>query len=261
MRLGPWSPENYGGGYAGPMTVEDALVRSVNTVAVRLAREVGTDKVAAVATRFGVSGLPARPELSVALGAYETNLLALTSAYQVFQKDGGRLDPYLISMITSSSGAVIYARGGPFAEPVYDPGRAAVMTRMLKGVIERGTGTRAAFGRPAAGKTGTSQGWRDAWFLGFTPDWVCGVWVGNDDDRPMNKVTGGDLPADIWRRFMLIAHDGLPIRDFPFLGGSSTTPAAAPAAHAGERSAFYRGLAEDFAAAERPSSAREKAAP
>ncbi len=188
--------------------------------------------------------------MSVALGAYETNLLELTSGYQVLQQDGRRVEPYLISDITTSSGQVIYRRPPPTARQVYDPARAAMLVRMMKGVIQRGTGMRAALGRPAAGKTGTSQSWRDAWFIGFTPDWVCGVWTGNDDNRPMNKVSGGDLPAEIWRRFMLATHEGLPKRDFPWLeqaqadSGEPTVPADPE-----QRATFYRGLSADFAGA------------
>ena len=218
VHVGAWAPENYGGGYRGGVTVEEALVQSINTVAVRLAQEVGVDRIGDVALRFGLASIPAHPQLSVALGSYETNLLELTSGYQVFQQDGRRVEPYLISSITTSAGKVLYVAHRSPAPQVYDPARAAVMVGMLKGVIARGTGVRAAIGRPAAGKTGTSQTWRDAWFVGFTPDWVCGVWVGNDDGRPMDKVTGGQLPADIWRRFMLVAHDGLAARDFPWLG-------------------------------------------
>ena len=98
------------------------------------------------------------------------------------------------------------------------------MVRMMEGVITHGTGTRAAFGRPAAGKTGTTQNWRDAWFIGFTPDWVCGVWIGNDDNAPMNKIVGGAIPAEIWRKMMLAAHQTLPVRDFPWLPPEPAAP-------------------------------------
>ena len=261
VRFGPWSPENSGGGYSGPVTVEDALVKSINTVAVRLTQETGPDKIAALAGRFGVSGLPARPDLSLALGAYETTLLDLTSAYQVFQQDGRREAPYLISMIATSAGQPLYVRSSSPAEQVYDPARAAQMVRMMKEVVRRGTGTHAAFGRPAAGKTGTTQSWRDAWFVGFTPDWACGVWVGNDDDRPMNRVSGGDLPAEVWRRFMLAAHQDLPVRDFAFLGPvqPQARTAAAEATPAGGRAAFYRDLSDAFAHAAQGETATEAA--
>ncbi len=246
VRMGPWTPGNYGGGYRGAVTVEDALARSINTVAVRLTQETGTDRVAELARRFGLASIPVDPGLSVALGAYEVNLLELTSGLQVFQQDGRRLDPYLISRITTSGGQLIYAAPAPQGRQVYDQARAGDMVRMLKGVVEHGTGTHAAFGRPAAGKTGTSQDWRDAWFVGFTPDWVCGVWVGNDDDRPMNKVTGGELPAEIWRRFMVVAHQGLPARDFAWLGAAVAPSATGTGATPDQRSAFYQTLSAEF---------------
>ncbi len=256
VRLGPWSPGNYGGAYHGPVTVQDALAKSLNSVAVRLARDAGADRVADLARRFGLTSIPPHPTLSVALGSYEVNLLELTSGYQVFQQDGRRVQPYLISRITTSAGQVLYEQPPLQPVEVYDPGRAAEMVDMMKGVILRGTGTRAGFGRPAAGKTGTSQDWRDAWFVGFTPDWVCGVWVGNDDDRPMNKVTGGDLPAEIWRRFMLVAHQNLPPRDFPWTPVAQAAEAAAqPAGPPGGRAAFYHDLSAAFAGAEREAGA------
>ena len=248
VRLGPWTPANYGGGYLGPVTVEEALVRSINTVAVRLAQEAGPDRIGDIDQRFGLDSIPPRPGLTVALGAYETNLLELASGYQVFQQDGRRIQPYLIQKITTSAGQPVWAPALAAPRQVYDPAKAAQMVRMLEAVIQRGTGARAAFGRPAAGKTGTSQSWRDAWFMGFTPDWVCGVWVGNDDDRPMNHVAGGDLPAEIWRRFMLAAHQGLPPREFPFLGGGQSGQAASGGPAAEGRTAFYQGLAADFSA-------------
>ncbi len=259
IRLGPWAPENFGGGYAGPVTVADALARSINTVAVRLAREAGTPRVAELSRRFGIRELPERPELSVALGAYETSLIELTGAYQVFQQAGRRQEPWLVSRITTSSGQLIYVRPETPPRQVYDPGLDAQMVRMLEGVIVRGTGRRAALGRPAAGKTGTSQSFRDAWFVGFTPDLVAGVWVGDDDNRPMNRITGGDLPAEVWRRFMLAAEANRPLRDFAFAPGATPPPAPpsdAPAAASGGRESFYQGLARDFAEAAHDESPR-----
>jgi penicillin-binding protein 1A len=257
IRLGPWTPENAGGGYAGPVTVADALARSINTVSVRLAQEAGTRRIAALAQRFGVPELPEKPEMSVALGTYETSLVELTGAYQVFQQGGKRQEPWLISRITTSSGQLLYARPDLPARQVFDPGLNAQMVRMLEGVISHGTGRRAALGRPAAGKTGTSQSYRDAWFIGFTPDLVSGVWVGDDANRPMSHVVGGDLPAEIWRRFMLAAEEPLPVRDFAFAPGAAPPPpppaSEAPAASdtPESRAAFYQGLARDFAEAAR----------
>ncbi len=220
-----WSPENYGGGYSGPTTVADALARSINTVAVRLAHEVGPAKIAELAHRFGLSMIPDQPALPIALGAYEVDLLDLTSGYQVFQNDGKRVESYLITAITTAHGDPIYRHPDVAPVSVYDPTDARQMIRMMEGVLTRGTGKRAAFGRPAAGKTGTSQNWRDAWFVGFTPDWIAGVWVGNDKSLPMNKVAGGELPSEMWRRFMIAAHEGMPVRDFEGLADLDNPPA------------------------------------
>ncbi len=263
-RYGAWRPANYGGGYAGSMTVETALIRSVNTIAVRLGSEVGRAKLGNISRRFGLTTIPPEPDLPVALGAYEVSLLELTGAFQVFQNAGERRPPYLISQIITSAGDVAYMRKAEAPQQVYQRELAGSMVRMMKGVVERGTAKRAALGRPSAGKTGTSQNWRDAWFIGFTPDWAAGVWVGNDNDRPMNRVTGGDLPAQIWRRFMTTAHQGLPVRDFDFLpaGWASSEgldeeeapeeapePAApaVPQTRAAVRDDFYSSLADDFA--------------
>jgi penicillin-binding protein 1A len=253
IRIGLWSPGNYEGGYRGPVTLATALAHSINTVAVRLATEVGTSKIAEVAHRFGLKSIPDSPQLSIALGAYEVNLLELTSAYQVFQQGGQRNDPYLIDQISTQRGDVIFSHPPSAGVMVYDVNNAGEMVRMMEGVITMGTGTRAAFGRPAAGKTGTTQDWKDAWFVGFTPDWVCGVWVGNDDGDPTRKVTGGQVPAEIWRRVMIAAHQNVPIHDFAWL--PAETPADQTAADAAVsdappqadvRSNFYDGLSNDF---------------
>jgi penicillin-binding protein 1A len=212
-----WNPENYGHGYAGAVTLQSALARSLNTVSVRLTLEVGPDSVADFARRLGLSDIPAHPGPSIALGAYEVTPLEMATGYQVFQNGGGRTQPYLVSEIRSTRGDLIYAHATSAPTPVLDPLYATRMVEMLKTVITAGTGTGANIGRPAAGKTGTSQDWRDAWFVGFTPDLLTAVWVGNDNGAPMAKVTGGELPATIWNRFMTVAEKALPSRDFPWL--------------------------------------------
>ncbi|MBV9509718.1 MAG: PBP1A family penicillin-binding protein, partial [Caulobacteraceae bacterium] len=219
-----WTPTNYEPGFRGPVTVAEALAQSINTVAARLASEVGGGRIADMAHRFGIKSIPDDPQLSIALGSYEVNLLELTGAYQVFQQAGQRVTPYLVDQIATTRGAVLYSHVASAGLPVYDQGHAGQMVRMMEGVITHGTGTRAAIGRPAAGKTGTTQNWRDAWFVGFTPDWVCGVWIGNDDNAPMNKIVGGAIPAEIWRRMMLAAHQNLPVRDFPWLPPEPAAP-------------------------------------
>jgi penicillin-binding protein 1A len=214
VRIGGWRPGNYGGGYHGQVSVQRALQLSINTIAVRLAREAGLGEVGALARRFGLSGVPEHPGGSVALGAYEVTPLELAGAYQVLQTGGGKTSPYLVSKITDARGKLLYIRPPSAAVPIYPTYQAAQMVQMMRGVILAGTGREAAFGRLAAAKTGTSQDHRDAWFVGFTPDWLCAVWVGNDDSRPMARVTGGQVPAHIWRDFMAGAHRGLPDLEF-----------------------------------------------
>jgi penicillin-binding protein 1A len=212
-----WNPENYERGYAGAVTLATALARSLNTVSVRLTLEVTPAGVAEFARRLGVSDIPTNPGPSIALGAYEVTPLEMATGYQVFQTGGGRTEPYLISEIRSTRGDVLYTHAVSAPTPVLDPLYATRMITMLKGVITSGTGIHAGIGRPAAGKTGTSQDWRDAWFVGFTPDFLTAVWVGNDNSTSMAHVTGGELPAEIWHRFMTIAEKDMPVRDFPWL--------------------------------------------
>ncbi len=217
IALGGWTPENYGGGFAGTVTLAKALALSINSVAVRLTLEVGPSQVAAFARRCGLSDIPPNPGPSIALGAYEVTPLELASGYQVFQNGGARTTPYLIEAISDTAGRALYAHVATAGGQALDPLYASRMVRMLEGVITGGTGTAAAIGRPAAGKTGTSQHWRDAWFVGFTPDLLAAVWVGNDNGRPMSKVTGGEIPAAIWKRFMTAAEADQPVSDFAWL--------------------------------------------
>ena len=241
VKIGGWEPKNYGGKYAGAVTVESALARSLNTVAVKLGEEVGPAAIANLAGRFGITTLPPNPNLSVSLGAYEVPLIEMTSAYQVFQQSGNRLRPYIVAQIQTTDGQVIYTHQTSSPVPAYDIHWASMMVKMMQKVVTAGTGTRANFGRPAAGKTGTSQNFRDAWFIGFTPDYVAGVWVGNDDDRPMNQVTGGQVAAAIWKDYMVTAHMNLPSREFEWL-----LPDPEPVYEDDPRNGFYEGLAYDF---------------
>ncbi len=233
-----WRPANADGLYAGNVTLAEAFARSINTVAVRLTREVGPSRVAEVARRFGLATIPPHPALPVALGAYETSLIDLVSGYQVLQLGGRRAAPYLIDSISDARGQPVYRRPPAAPQPVYDADKAAEMVGLMQGVIDRGTGRKAAIGRPAAGKTGTSQDYRDAWFIGFTPDYAAGVWMGDDRGAPMKHMAGGDLPAETWRRFMLAAEQGLPPRPFP--------RPAPPPDQSDPRPGFYRDLTERF---------------
>ncbi|MGJ3231329.1 MAG: transglycosylase domain-containing protein [Oceanicaulis sp.] len=205
-----WQPENYGGGYRGRITIADALKRSINTVAAQVGAQAGVDAVAEMAERLGIT-TALNPVPALALGAGEVRLIDLTAVYAVFANEGRRTEPRLITEIRSARNELLWE-----AEP-FRPGRqvieaedARAMSTMLESVILDGTGGRARLpDRRAAGKTGTSQNSRDAWFVGYTGHMAAGVWVGNDDDAPMRDVTGGSLPADIWRRFMVEAHEGL----------------------------------------------------
>src|SRR6202007_1410801 len=145
----------------------------------------------------------------------EVNLVELVAAYAPFANGGTGVWAYGIAEIRDSDGKVVFRRPGSAAGRVISPESAGTMNQMLSGVIEHGTGRSAALPRPAAGKTGTTQDYRDAWFIGYTADLVAGVWLGNDDHSPTNKVTGGSLPAQAWRRFMLAATQAMPVRPLP----------------------------------------------
>lgn len=216
-----WSPRNFKPGYRGDVTVTEALADSINTVAVLVARKVGERHVVETAKRLGLAGDFA-PTPALALGTGEVSLLALTAAYGSFANGGMGVWPYGIEKITDGRGRVLYARTGSGPGRVIAEDAAAAMTRMLARVIENGTGRAAAIDRPAAGKTGTSQNHRDAWFIGFTADLVAGVWMGNDDGKPMRGVTGGGLPASVWKDFMGAAHQGRPV--MPLKGGEPPKP-------------------------------------
>ncbi|MSO92000.1 MAG: penicillin-binding protein 1A [Rhodospirillales bacterium] len=218
IRIDGYQPRNFDDGFRGAMRLDEALAYSVNTVAVDLAEKVGRTRVIAAAKRLGITA-DIKPTPSLALGTAETTLLELTSAYGVFASGGFGVWPYGIEEIRTREGAVLYRRMGDGAGRVADAHHVGTMGRMLASVIEYGTGRQAQMPRgqerPLAGKTGTSQNFRDAWFVGYSADLAVGVWCGNDDDSPMRRVTGGGLPAQIWRDFMAAAHRGLPPRALP----------------------------------------------
>jgi penicillin-binding protein 1A len=246
IEIGNWRPANYGGEYFGPMTMSEALTRSTNTIAAELIQLASPERTASLANRFGITS-ELKPFPSLALGSQEVTLWELTRAYGVFQSGGYRLDPYLIERVTDTRGNLLYERAPGDPERVYSEDYAADLNAMLMRVINApsGTGGKARFGNWAvAGKTGTSQDWRDAWFVGFTSAYLGGVWTGNDDDSPMRRVTGGGLPAEIWSDIMKIAHEG---RSPQPLIGASNAVIIDPAAE--ERITFYRGMAQAFGAA------------
>ncbi len=214
IRIGDWRPRDYTRRYLGEVTMAEGLEQSINTVSVQIAEKAGLEHVIAVARRLGIDS-PLSPHPSLALGSEGVNLLELTSAYAPFANGGHGVVPYGITEIRDAQGRVLYRRSGSGLGRVIDPEFLAPMNEMLSGVIAHGTGRRAALPRPAAGKTGTSEDYRDAWFIGYTRGLVAGVWFGNDDDAPMRGVVGGTLPAEAWRRFMLAATRGMPVRPLP----------------------------------------------
>jgi penicillin-binding protein 1A len=216
IKVGNWQPENLGERFRGETTLQEALALSLNTVAVQVSEQVGREHVIRVAKRVGLSAdMQATP--SVALGVDEVSLTELTAAYGAFATGGIGIWPFSIETIHDRGGRLLYKRGGTGPGRVFSRKHAGQMTQMLAAAIERGTGRAAAIRRPAAGKTGTSQNYRDAGFIGYTADLVAGVWMGNDDEKPMRKVTGGSLPAQLWQGFMTDAHQGLPPRPLPGL--------------------------------------------
>jgi penicillin-binding protein 1A len=214
IRVGGWEPRDYTGHYQGEMTFSEGLAQSVNTIAVQVAQRTGIRNVVAVAHRLGISS-ELSPEMSLALGTAEVNLLELVSAYAPFANGGSGVWPHGIAEVRDNTGKIVFHRSGSGLGQVVGPELAGTMNEMLSAVIDHGTGRSAALPRPAAGKTGTTQDYRDAWFIGYTADLVAGVWLGNDDNSPMNKVTGGSLPAKTWRRFMLAATKAMPVRPLP----------------------------------------------
>ena len=201
-QIGEWEPQNYSGGFRGSMTLRNAFVHSINTVAAQLGDEVGIPAIIDTAKRMGVqSTLPAVP--SLALGSAEVTLLEMTRAFGSVAA-GAQIEPYSVRSIVGNSQQALYTKTGAGTEFTGQLGVSrAMMIDLLQGVVSEGTGKAARVANvPVGGKTGTTQEYRDAWFIGFTPDIVVGVWVGNDDNTPMNRVVGGDLPAGIWHDFV-----------------------------------------------------------
>jgi penicillin-binding protein 1A len=221
ITIGNWTPRNYTGRYLGPITLETALAQSVNTVAARLANEVGTAKVAETARRLGITS-PIQTDPSMALGAVEVSPLEMAQAYDAFANGGLRARAYGIERIRTAAGRVLYDHGAERTPRVQVIGQPALgyMIEMMRQVIASGTGNRARVpGYDLAGKTGTTSDYRDAWFVGYTGGFVAAVWTGRDDNTPMKRVTGGGAPAEIWRAFMAAALPRLAARSIP--GGPS----------------------------------------
>jgi penicillin-binding protein 1A len=212
-----WEPENYSRSYRGPVTLQTALAHSLNTIAARLINEVTPREVIRAAQRLGINSA-LQPNLSLALGTSEVTPVELTAAYATFANGGQSVLPYVIREVKSSAGKVIYARAATSFGPVIQPQTLSMMNAMLHQVMVSGTGAKANIpGWEVGGKSGTTQDFRDAWFVGYTARLVTSVWLGNDDNSAMKRVAGSGLPAEIWGKYMKAAHAGL--QPTPLPGG------------------------------------------
>lgn len=233
ITINGWSPRNDNNQNVGALTLRQALAQSVNTVAVRLATDLGLSSVAETARRLGVQS-ELREDPSMALGTSEISLLELVGAYGAFANGGDLVEPHIIRRVRLNTGRVLYARGASAHRRVIKMADVGALNEMLNAALVAGTGRRAALPQhPAAGKTGTTQDFRDAWFIGYTSHMTTGVWIGNDDGTPMNRVMGGTLPAQIWRAVMLAAHKDVTPTALPgtesldHMAGRSATPPVA----------------------------------
>jgi penicillin-binding protein 1A len=228
-----WKPENYEREYLGPVTLTQALANSLNTVSVRLTLEVGPNAVARTAYRLGIES-KLEPNASLALGTSEVSVLEMVSAYATFASGGLAVAPHVVERIRSADGQTLYNRSAQVLGRIVDARYVAMMNTMMHETLVSGTARHADLpGWQAAGKTGTTEDFRDAWFIGYTSHLVTGIWLGNDDNSPTKKAVGGGLPVEIWSRFMKVAHQGMAPTALPGLG-SGWLNAAPPLAQNSE---------------------------
>jgi penicillin-binding protein 1A len=224
-----WRPENYEHEYMGPVTLTQALANSLNTVSVRLTLEVSPEAVVRTAYRLGIESR-LEPNASIALGTSEVSVIELVSAYATFANGGLAVMPHVVERIRSADNKTLYSRSTQTLGRIVDARYVGMMNTMMHETLTSGTARRADLpGWLAAGKTGTSQDFRDAWFIGYTSHLVTGVWLGNDDNAPTKKAVGGGVPVEIWSRFMKTAHQGVAPSALPGLsnaGWFNQTPSA-----------------------------------
>ncbi len=222
LTIGSWSPKNYGKKYRGKLTLWQALAISSNVAAVRLIKKSGIDAVIQTAREMGIT-TPLSNDLTISLGSNGVKLYDMVIAYGAFANGGFKVRPYSVERVENSRGITIYENSGPKIIKVINLETAAGMTYMLRKVVEVGTGKAANIAQNVAGKTGTTNDYRDAWFVGYTPDVVTGVWLGNDNNSKLPGITGGALPARVFAEFMKVATQNFPksVFDYPKLNGSS----------------------------------------
>jgi penicillin-binding protein 1A len=227
VKIGNWSPENYKRKYLGSVSLDQAYALSLNTVAVKLTAQMTPASVTQVAKRLGITSKLGQ-DASIALGTSEVSLLEMTAAFTPFSNGGRAVEPFIVNRILSRDGTVLYKRGGDGLGQVIGDRELGDMNAMMRQVVLTGTGTKARFdGQDMGGKTGTSQDYRDAWFVGYTPYLTTGVWMGNDDNSPTKKVTGGSLPALVWHDIMQKASQDMPELPLP---GTASPPREAEVA-------------------------------
>jgi penicillin-binding protein 1A len=241
--LGNWCPQNYSHSFSGSMTITQALVRSINVIPVKLSislgdgnAKLGRAKIIQTAQRLGIHS-PLPDSSSLPIGAAEVTVLDQTAAYAAFPNIGKAVAAHAIIEVRSGNGEIVWRfdRDGKKPEQVLRPQVALDMNMIMNKVVEEGTGKRAILeNTKAAGKTGTTNAYRDAWFVGYTGNYVCGVWYGNDDYAPTNRMTGGSLPAMTWRQIMAYAHQGIELKNIPGVPAGPTP--AAPQVAAAQKS-------------------------
>lgn len=202
LSIGKWKPENYDKKYHGSVTLEEALMKSLNLATVNLSESLSRKDIIRTAKKMGIS-TPVENTPSLALGTFEVKVIDMAAAYSAIANGGYATWPHAIKEVYTRDGYQLYQREADTENRILDAGAVKDLTKMLEKVISQGTGRRAKIPGFAAGKTGTTQDYRDAWFVGFTDEYVIAVWVGNDDNSPMKGVTGGTLPAEIWRKIAL----------------------------------------------------------
>ena len=215
VKIGNWTPRNYGNKYRGKIPLYTALMVSSNVCAARLMDEIGVRPVIQLARVMGIS-TPIPYDYTIALGSNSVKLFEMTRAFGVFANGGYKVEPYAIERVESSRGTILYEARKARTSKVLNINTAATMTAIMKTVITSGTGRAANIGKPAAGKTGTTDDSKDAYFIGFTPDVAAGVWVGNDDNSQMGGITGGTIPAKIWHDVMVVATQPYGDSDFEY---------------------------------------------
>lgn len=238
--IGNWCPQNYGHSYSGAVTLTQAITRSINVVPVKLSiaigqkeqpkapnpAKIGRAKIVEVARRFGLKApLPDTPSLPI--GSDEVTVLEHAVAYATFPNRGKAVTPHAVLEVRTGAGDLVWRwdRDGPKPKQAIPPNIAADMAGMMSHVVSEGTARRAALdGIPTAGKTGTTNAYRDAWFVGYTGNFTCAVWYGNDDYSPTNRMTGGSLPAQTWHDIMVAAHQGVEVREIPGIGMGQRLP-------------------------------------